>query len=218
MALFRLWLEERTPLLMKILLGCEESDTVRSEFEKLGHDAWSCDLIPSRNPDNKKHIQGDVLSILDDGWDMAIFFTPCTYLCNSGVHWLYRRPERWELMKRDAELFRACMTAKITRIVNENPIPHRYALEIIGRKYDQTIQPWQFGHPESKRTCLWLQNVPKLIPTNVLSLPQSGHWDNQTKSGQNKLPPSKTRARDRATTYLGIAQAMAQQWGSLTQS
>lgn len=188
---------------MKVLLGCEESGVVRDEFTKLGHDAWSCDMLPSRKPG--KHYQCDVREVLDYGWNLAIFFTPCTYLCNSGVRWLHERPERWELMKKDAELFRDCMNSNIPCIVNENPIPHKYALEIIGRRYDQIIQPWQFGHGETKATCLWLKGLSKLIPTNIVD----GREHNI-----HKMTPSKFRQRDRSITYLGIAQAMANQWGT----
>ena len=202
---------------MRILIGCEESATVREAFRKLGHDAWSCDYQPSRIPGN--HIQADVLSVINDGWDMAIFHTPCTYLSNSGVQWLYNRDgsqnqERWENMRRDALLFKATMDAKIPRIANENPIMHKYAIEIIGRRQDQVIQPWMFGHPESKATCLWLQNLPPLVITNDVR-------DEMKKLPKNKqqrlhyLPPGPERQRERSTTFTGVAEAMASQWGSL---
>lgn len=194
---------------VRVLLGCEESGIVRDEFVKFGHDAWSCDLIPSRNPGN--HYQCDIREVLDYGWDLAIFFTPCTYLCNSGVRWLYNKDgvkneERWALMKRDAKLFRDCMNAKIPLICNENPIPHRYAIEIIGRKYDQIIQPWQFGHGETKATCLWLKGLPLLRETNRVD---------GREHRIHRMTPSETRQRDRSVTYLGIARAMVEQWGSL---
>lgn len=202
---------------MRVLIGCEESATVREAFEKLGHDAWSCDLLPSRIPG--KHIQADILTVLNDGWDLAIFHTPCTYLSNSGVRWLYnkdgsRNLERWELMERDALLFKATMEANIPMKANENPIMHKYAVEIIGRRQDQVIQPSKFGHPESKATCLWLQNLPPLVPTNdvteiMKSLPK------REAQRIHYMPPSPNRQRERSTTFPGIAQAMAQQWGSL---
>jgi hypothetical protein len=187
---------------LRVLIGCEESGTVREAFKALGHDAWSCDILPSRIPGN--HIQADILTVLDDSWDMAIFHTPCTYLSNSGVRWLHERPERWELMRKDAELFKTCMLSKIPKKVMENPIPHKYALEIIGRKYDQIVQPWQFGHGETKATCLWLEGLPKLQPTNIVSGREQRIW---------KLPPGPNRQRDRSVTFSGIAAAMAQQWG-----
>lgn len=197
---------------MKVLVGCEESGVVREAFRKRGHNAWSCDLVPSRQ--QGQHIQANILDVLNYGWDLAIFHTPCTYLSNSGVHWLHRRPERWELMRQDALLFKACMDANIPMIANENPIMHKYAIEIIGRKHDQLIQPWMFGEPESKATCLWLKNLPRLVETNRLNKPKCGYWNNQTPSGQNKLPPSPTRQRDRSVTYQGIADAMATQWSA----
>jgi len=166
--------------------------------------------MPSRIPG--QHIQADILSILTCEWDMAIFFTPCTYLSNSGVRWLHERPERWELMRRDALLFKACMNANIPIIANENPIPHKYALEIIGRKYDQIIQPSMFGHTESKATCLWLKNLQPLIPTNdvteiMKTLPK------REAHRIHHMPPSADRQRKRSETFPGIAEAMAQQWG-----
>lgn len=200
----------------RILLGCEESGIVRDEFAALGWDAWSCDLLPSRRPG--KHIQADILTVLNNGWDMAIFFTPCTYLSNSGVRWLYnkdgsRNAERWQQMKHDAELFKACMSADIPLIANENPIPHKYALEIIGRKYDQIVQPWMFGHPETKATCLWLKGLPSLVETDNVKEIMQGLPENQ-KHRIHHMPPSETRQRDRATTFLGIAKAMTQ-WSNL---
>jgi hypothetical protein len=193
----------------RILIGCEESAVVREAFKARGWDAWSCDLLPSRIPG--QHIQADVLTVLDAGWDMAIFHTPCTYLCNSGVCWLSVQPERWDLLQRDALLFKACMDADIPRICNENPIPHKYALEIIGRKYDQIIQPYMFGHPESKQTCLWLKGLPFLVETNNVK----DEMDKLPKNKQQRLhylPPGPERAKERSKTFVGIAQAMAAQW------
>lgn len=121
-------------------------------------------------------------------------------------------------MERAAQFFRRFLEADCPRVAVENPVPHGYAVEIIGRKYDQTIQPYQFGHPESKRTCLWLKGLPRLRPTLVLDRPACGHWDNQTPSGQNKLSPSSDRWRLRSRTYEGIAEAMAEQWGAPAES
>lgn len=138
---------------------------------------------------------------------------PCTYLANSGVHWLHRDPGRWKFMDDGAKFFKMLLNADIPKIAVENPVMHKYAVAVIGRKHDQTIQPYEFGHPESKRTCLWLKGLPKLESTNVLSKPQSGKWNNQTPSGQNKLGPSADRWKLRSVTYQGIADAMAEQWG-----
>lgn len=200
---------------MKVLIGCEESAIVREAFAKFGHDAWSCDLLPSRIPG--KHIQADILTVLNDGWDLAIFHTPCTYLANSGVRWLYnkdgsRNIKRWEFMERDALLFKATMEAKIPRKANENPIMHKYAVEIIGRRQDQVIQPSMFGHTESKATCLWLQNLPLLVATNNVSEIMKTMSKKETQR-IHYMPPSPDRQRKRSETFPGIAQAMAQQWG-----
>jgi len=200
---------------MRVLVGCEFSGIVRDAFLRRGHDAWSCDLLPTESPG--PHIQGDVLEILEDGWDMAIFHPPCTYLCSSGLHWNHRVPGR-DALTHEAMMF-------VFNLMGEGSIPHgipRIALENpvgrIGtayRKSDQIIQPWQFGHPESKSTCLWLKGLPLLIPTNILPLPASGRWANQTPSGQNKLGRSPDRAKIRSLTYTGIGDAMAEQWSDL---
>lgn len=196
---------------MRVLVACEFSGIVREAFAARGHDAWSCDLLPTEQPG--QHIEGDVLGVLDGGWDMMIAHPPCTYLCNSGVHWLHRRKDRWPLMEKAAKFFRSLLTAPIDRIAVENLVMHKYAIAIVGRKHNQTIQPYEFGHPESKRTCLWLKNLPPLLPTDVLALPPGSHWKNQTPSGQNKLGPSEDRWKLRSITYQGIADAMAEQWG-----
>jgi hypothetical protein len=186
---------------MKVLVACEFSGAVRDAFRANGHDAWSCDLLPSDSP---YHIQGDVLSVLDQGWDLMIAHPPCTFLCNSGVRWLHERPERWAELDKGAEFFKALMDAPIPKIAVENPIPHKYAVERIGRKYDQLIQPWQYGHGETKATCLWLKGLPKLVPTDIVEGREQRIW---------KLPPSPDRWAERSKTYTGIAKAMADQWG-----
>ena len=140
-----------------ILIGCEYSGTVREAFAKLGFNTWSCDLLPTDIPG--QHFQCDVREVLDKGWDLAIFHPSCTYLTNSGVCHLKTDPTRWAKLDEAGEFFRLLLNAPIPRIAIENPIPHKYAVERIGRKYDQIIQPWQFGHTESKATCLWLKNL-----------------------------------------------------------
>ncbi len=200
---------------MKVLVACEFSGIVRDAFRAKGHDAWSCDL--ESDADNSPwHFQQDVTEIIyDDCWEMLIAHPPCTYLANSGVHWLHKDETRWKKMIEAAVFFRLFLCAPINKICVENPVIHKYAIEHIGEKYAQTIQPYEFGQPESKRTCLWLKNLPKLMPTKILEKPGKGYWDNQTPSGQNKLGPSVDRARIRSTTYQGIADAMADQWGNL---
>ena len=186
---------------MRILIACEFSGIVRNAFALQGHDVWSCDLLPTELPGN--HIQGNVLDILHNDWDMMIAHPPCTYLCNSGVRWLHERKGRWDKMKDGVDFFRVLLTAPIYKIAIENPIPHKYALRVIGREYDQIIQPWQFGHGETKATCLWLKNLPRLLPTKIIR---------NREHRLHKLPPSKDRSKLRSKTYVGIAKAMADQW------
>ena len=197
---------------MKVLVACEYSGKVREAFRKLGHDAWSCDLLPS-DDNSPYHIQDDVLGILNNGWDLMVAHPPCTYLTNSGVSWLNRKPRRWEQMREGAEFFKALLNAPIPLIAVENPIMHKYAVEIIGRRQDQVLQPYMFGHLERKGTCLWLKGLPKLTPTNdvkeeMLKLPKN------KQQRLHYLPPSADRWKLRSETYQGIANAMAEQWGS----
>lgn len=193
---------------MKVLVACEYSGIVRDAFLKSGHDAMSCDLLPTDSPG--PHYQGDVRDIIDDGWDMMIAHPPCTYLCSSGLHWNKRRPERQQQTEKAIEFVQLLLDAPIPKIALENPVG---CISTRIRKPDQIIHPWQFGHPESKATCLWLKSLLGLNPTNVLDFPENGRWQNQTASGQNKLAPSPDRWKIRSTTYRGIADAMAEQWG-----
>jgi len=196
---------------MKILVGCEFSGIVRSAFRNKGHNAWSCDLLESED-NSPYHIQEDLLSILNNGWELAIFHPPCTYLTNAGVCHLHKDKSRWDCMREGAVFFKALLDAPIPRIAIENPIMHKYAIEIIGRRQDQLIQPYMFGHPEKKATCLWLKGLPPLVPTNnvkeeMLLLPKN------KQQRLHYLPPSKDRWKLRSMTYPGIAMAMAEQWG-----
>lgn len=190
---------------MTVLIACEFSGIVREAFRKLGHDAWSCDLLPTEIPG--PHIQGDVLSILADGWDLMVAHPPCTHLAVSGARWFKDKREEQE---EAIQFFMALVNAPIPRIAVENSVS---IMSTRYRKPDQIIQPWMFGHKESKATCLWLKNVPLLKPTNILDKPINGRWENQTPSGQNKLGPSENRWKERSKTYKGIAEAMAKQWG-----
>jgi hypothetical protein len=179
----------------------------------MGHDAWSCDLLPTEQPGT--HIQDDVLKHLDDGWDLAIFHPPCTYLCSSGLHWNHRVPGRVDKTEEALVFVQKLLDAPIERIALENPVG---CINTRIRKPSQIIQPYQFGHDASKATCLWLKNLPLLVPTsNVEPRIVNGRkrWANQTDSGQNRLTPSDTRWLERSKTYQGIAEAMANQWGSL---
>lgn len=195
---------------MRVLIACEHSGAVRDAFVRAGHYALSCDLLPSEQPG--EHYQGDIMDILDDGWDLMIAHPPCTYLCSSGIHWNKRRPER-AIQTEDALSFvKLLLDAPIPKIALENPIG---IISSRIRKPDQIIQPYQFGHDASKATCLWLKNLPKLKPTQFVEpryIDGKPRWGNQTDSGQNKLPPSKDRWKIRSETYAGIAEAMARQW------
>jgi len=188
---------------MRVLVACEFTGTVRRAFRELGHEAWSCDILPAE--DGGPHIQGDVRQVLGDGWDLMIAHPPCTHLAVSGARHFHRKQvEQAEAL----DFVRVLMDAPIPRIALENPVS---VISSRIRKPDQIIQPYQFGHPESKRTCLWLKGLNPLQPTAVMQM--RGRWENQTPSGQNKLGPSPDRWKIRSKTYPGIAHAMATQWG-----
>ena len=195
---------------MKVLIACEYSGVVRDAFIKAGHDVISCDLLPTDVPG--PHYEGDVFDIINDGFDLMIAHPPCTYLANSGVCWLYKNETRWDKMRRGAEFFRELLTADIDKICIENPIMHKYAKEIIGQNYTQTIQPYEYEHMEQKRTCLWLKNLPKLESTNNVKEEMDKLPANE-RQRLHYLPPSKDRWKLRSKTYHGIADAMAEQWG-----
>lgn len=180
---------------MKVLVACEFSGTVRDAFKARGHDAWSCDLLPTEVPGN--HIQGDVSKVLGDGWDLMIAHPPCTHLAVSGARWFKNKVQE----QKDAlDFVRLLLSAPILRIALENPV------SIISsriRKPDQVIQPWQFGEGEVKATCLWLKNLPLLKPTSIV----------KGRIARVHLePPGPNRWRNRSRTYAGIAEAMAEQW------
>lgn len=210
---------ERAPVrsgvggVLRVLVACEYSGAVRDAFRALGHDAMSCDLLPTDAPG--PHHMGDVMHLLGQSWDIVIAFPPCTYLCSSGMHWTVRGKRDPQLTE-DALLFVAgLLGADAPHIALENPVG---AISTRIRKPDCVIHPWQFGHPESKTTCLWLKNLPALAPTNILPKPASGRWENQCASGQNKLAPSPDRWKERSKTYRGIAEAMAAQWSAFALS
>ena len=181
---------------MKVLIGCEYSGVVRDAFIVRGHDAISCDLLPTETPG--PHYQGDVRDIIGDGWDLAIFHPPCTHLAVSGARWFRdKQAEQAEALAFVREL----LSAPIPRIALENPV------SIISsriRKPDQIIQPWQFGHGETKATCLWLKNLPLLAPTDIVD---------GREARVHKMPPGPDRWKERSRTYHGIAEAMADHWG-----
>jgi hypothetical protein len=196
---------------MRVLVACEYSGKVRDAFRARGHDAWSCDLLPSDT--EGPHIVGDARPLLGLGWDLLVAHPPCTYMTNSGVCWLHKDPTRWAKLDDAAALFAAFLDAPVPRIAVENPIMHKYALERIGgRKQTQVIQPYMFGHMEQKATCLWLKGLPPLVETNNVKAGMMQLPDN-VRQRLHYLPPSKDRWKLRSETYQGIADAMAAQWG-----
>lgn len=207
------------------IVGCEESQAVTIELDKLGHYATSVDIQPCSGGRPDLHIQDDIFHVIHRpqyscGNYLGIFHPPCTYLANSGVRWLasvkpkngfawnekhqiYINSERWQLMVEAAIFFRSLLHTNCMGLAIENPIMHKYAIEIIGERPTQIIQPWQFGHGETKATCLWLKGLPKLTPTNIVEGREQRIW---------KLPPSADRQKLRSKTFPGIAAAMASQW------
>jgi site-specific DNA-cytosine methylase len=184
---------------MRVIVACEYSGRVREAFRKLGHDAWSCDILESED-DSEFHIQTRIEDVINGGWDLMIAHPPCTHLAVSGARHFKAKQESG-VQQEALEFVRLLLEADIPKIALENPI------SIISskiRKPDQIIQPWQFGHGETKATCLWLKGLPKLVPTNIVE---------GREQRIHKMPPSPTRWKERSRTYQGIADAMAQQWG-----
>ena len=183
----------------KVLIACEFSGIVREAFKVKGHDAWSCDLLPTEIQGN--HVQGDVrFDIQYGGWDLMIAHPPCTHLAVSGARWF---KEKAKEQREAIDFFMYLINAPIEKICVENPIS---IMSTIYRKPNQIIQPWQYGHGETKATCLWLKGLPKLTPTNIVP---------GREARIHKMPPSENRWKERSRTYQGIADAMAEQWGTL---
>lgn len=183
---------------MRVLVACEYSGTVRDAFIRAGHDAWSCDLLPTESPG--PHYQCDALEVLNMGWDLMIAHPPCTHLAVSGARWFKDKKDEQALA---LDFVRLLLQAPIHRIAIENPIS---VISTRIRKPDQIIQPWQFGHGETKATCLWLYNLPLLQATNIVE---------GREAKVHRMPPGPDRWKLRSKTYIGIAQAMADQWGKL---
>ena len=195
----------------RVLVACEYSGRVRQAFRDLGFDAWSCDYLPSEDS-SPYHIQGDCLPLLSQGWDLMVAHPPCTYLAVSGLHWNKKDPARAKKTEDALAFVRILMSAPIECIAIENPVS---CISSRIRKPDQIIQPWWFGEDASKKTCLWLKGLPLLRATDRLPGDDRTRRANQTPSGQNKLGPSPDRWKERSRTYLGIARAMAAQWGEV---
>jgi hypothetical protein len=203
---------------MNILIACEISGRVRDAFRRKGHNAWSCDIlgledIPKPYAECQQfpefHIKDDCRNVIGSRWDMMIAHPECTFLCNSGVRWLYetgykRNPIRWEAMKNAAGFFATLLNAPIERIALENPIMHGHGRQLVGRGPTQIIHPWMFGEPESKSTCLWLKGLPRLVPTHHNKYPEQAIF---------RMGPGPLRSFKRSLTFKGIANAIAEQWG-----
>jgi len=198
---------------LKVLVACEYSGIVRDAFAKRGHDAWSCDILPTESEGN--HIQGDVLGILDQGWDLMIAHPPCTHLTVTGARWFTEGRKDYQLQRDGIAFVQKLMDAPIDKIAIENP---RSVISSYIRPADQLINPFQFGHPVSKATCLWLKNLPRLMPTKNVEPDYVYHKSGNRMSKwhyETSLLPSKNgeRGKARSKFFQGIAEAMAEQWG-----
>lgn len=207
---------------MRVLVACEFSGTVRDAFIRAGHEATSCDLLPSES-DFGEHYQGDVFDVIGDGWDLMIAHPPCTYLTNSANGSLYRcepspsgaltGPARWAAMVDGAVFFRRLLNAPIPRIAIENPVMNGHARNIIGRGPDQTVQPWMFGHMESKAICLWLHGLPPLVTGEDVRAAMQARPPSEW-AKVHRMAPGPDRAKKRSVFFRGVADAMAEQWGA----
>ena len=184
---------------MRILIACEESQAVTVEFRKLGIQAFSCDILPCSGNHPEWHIMDDVIPLLKKEWDLIIAFPPCTDLASSGARW-FKEKQKNGSQQRSIDFFMKFVNCNCPRVVIENPVG---IMSSIYRKPDQIIQPWQFGHGETKATCLWLKNLPLLRSTNIVEGREQRVW---------KMSPGKDRAKERSKTFLGVARAMASQW------
>lgn len=198
--------------MMRVLVACEYSGTVRDAFINAGHDAISCDILPTDKPG--PHYRGDVRDMLHERWDIIIAHPPCTYLCNSGVCHLHKDPTRWAKLEDAANFFKLFLDIDGPRVAIENPIMHKYAKELIGGGQSQVVQPWMFGHTETKATCLWLKGLPNLQPTDNVKEELNGMHKRDIQR-LHYLPPGPERAKIRSKTFQGLADAMAAQWGCL---
>ena len=190
---------------MKVLIACECSGVTRRAFRDAGHDAWSVDIKPS-DDSSEFHMTADAAEVISYGWDLMIAHPPCTYLSNSGVRWLHEDVTRWPKLFEAAAFFKLFLDAPVKHIAIENPVMHKYGLQLIGRGPDFSFQPWQHGHGETKRTCFWLNNLPVLKP--------SKYHEGREQRVFN-MDPSEDRAAMRSRTFEGVAAAMLKQWGNV---
>lgn len=197
----------------RILIACEFSAIVREAFRARGHDAWSCDLLPTEG-DPRWHIQADFRSVIQDSWDFVGYHYECRVMANSGVRWLGTKPGRWEELDEACEIFN--LTLRDTRPgYSENPVQHCHAKQRIDREQDQTVQPWWFGEPFFKATCLWLRVIPPLTATNRLTPPTRGTVEHKAWSAVHRATPGPNRWKERSRTFRGVASAFADQWSDL---
>ena len=204
---------------MKVLIACEESQAVTIEFRKLGHEAYSADILDCSGGHPEWHIKGNVLDILDDGWDMMIAHPPCTRLANSGRRWLHNPPKNrtmvsmWEEFFQGVEFYKKLRDAPIKKKAIENPVMHDHARELIGRSKRCVVQPWWFGDKAFKATGFELIGLPELVATNKLTPPKPGTDEHKAWSLIHRMSPGPERAKLRSKTFPGIAKAMPEQWG-----
>lgn len=195
---------------MRALIACEFSGIVRDAFAALGHDAWSCDLLPTERPG--KHIVGDFRAVIQESWDFIGFHYECRVMANSGVRWLYTKPGRWDELRAAAEVFNVTIRDPRPGYA-ENSVMHCHAKRLIDREQDQVIQPWHFGEPKFKATCLWLRGIEPLKATNRLVPPKKGTQEHKEWSAVHRASPGPNRWKERSRTLPGVAAAIAQQWG-----
>jgi hypothetical protein len=212
---------------LRVLLGCECSGVVRRAFRALGHDAWSCDILPAEDG-SEFHYQCDVSRVLTFDWDVGIFFPPCTYLCRSGRRWLFEANSatpplkgvpRWKAMHEGAALFRACLNAPIAHVGVENPRMHEFAIALVGGHADQYVQPWWFGEKEIKETGFRLRGLAKLAPSNIVGPPPKDPEARKSWARVHRMTPAvEDRGHERSRFLPGVAEAMALQWGGLIEA
>ena len=196
---------------MRVLIACESSGVERDAFIRAGHDAMSCDILPTQSPGPHHH--GDVRELMGEPFDLVIAHPPCTYLSNSGVRWLHTDPTRWPKLFDGADFFASMWDFNTVRLCVENPVQHKYAVKLHGKgRQTQTVQPYQFGHLETKRTAYWLRGLPPLVPTTNLKA-STFALPTAERSKVHYASPGPDRWRARSKSYIGIAEAMAAQWG-----
>ena len=200
---------------MKVLIACEFSGVMRRAFRALGHDAWSCDLLPAAD-DSEFHSRDDIFDFIEHtaSWDLMIAHPPCTYLCNSGVRWLHEKPGRWQAMADGVAFFNRLWELPIPKMAIENPVMHKWAKHLLIPQRSQIVQPWWFGDEAFKATGWWLRGLPPLLPTNKLVPPKPGTDEHKRWSKVHRASPSPTRWAERSATYPGLAAACAAQWGA----